>query len=239
MTAATSPEIREQARVALLGAHQLLLELMPQLDRLRSDVTIKGDDTPVTAADKMVQRELENHLRTQLENLTFVGEEDETGWAEDATGWVAVVDPIDGTENFASQLPEWASVTCIYYDGAHAASMIALPAMGLRVITGDELGTPAQSRITAFSSGISEELVRQIAETPQARVFGAAAYNLYNVVTGRVRRFVNPVGAYSWDLLAGLNLALEHGCTVSVNDEPYTGAYLEPGVKYRVDIQRP
>ncbi|GFZ97801.1 hypothetical protein [Nesterenkonia alkaliphila] len=58
------------------------------------------------------------------------------------------------------------------------------------------------------------------------------------MITGRVRRFVNPVGAYSWDLLAGLQLALEHGCTVTIDDAPYTGEYLHPGVKYRVDISR-
>lgn len=226
-----------QARSALKGAHDLILSLMPQLDQLRSQVTIKGDDTPVTAADKLVQSELESYLRTQLTDLTFVGEEDEVGWDQEPTGWVAVVDPIDGTENFASSLPEWGTAVSIFKDGDHAASMITLPELGRKIISGDELRY-GNSRITAFSSGISEELVRQIAETPQSRLFGAAVYNLYNVITGRVRRFVNPVGAYSWDLLAGLQLALEHGCSVTVDGTPYSGHYLEPGVTYRVDITR-
>lgn len=226
-----------QARSALEGAYDLILKLVPQLDALRSQVTIKGDDTPVTAADKLVQSELESYLRSQFADLTFVGEEDEAGWDQEPVGWVAVVDPIDGTENFASSLPEWGTLISIFKEGDHAASMITLPEMGTRVITGDKLSY-GNSRITAFGSGISEELVRQIAQTPQSRVFGAAAYNLYNVITGRVRRFVNPVGAYSWDLLAGLQLALEHGCSATVDDAPYTGEYLHPGVKYRIDITR-
>lgn len=226
-----------QARSALVGAHDLILSLLPQLERLRSQVTIKGDDTPVTAADKLVQSELESFLRNQLTDLTFVGEEDEAGWDQEPTGWVAVVDPIDGTENFTSSLPEWGTAVSIFRNGIHAASMIALPELGRRVISGDQLSY-GSSRITAFSSGISEELVRQIADTPQARLFGAAVYNLYNVITGRVQRFVNPVGAYSWDLLAGLQLALEHGCSVTVDDAPYTGEYLHPGVRYRIDITR-
>lgn len=232
-----NPTDSVQVRSALEGAHQLILSLLPQLDQLRSQVTIKGDDTPVTAADTLVQSELESYLRGQFAELTFVGEEDEAGWDQEPTGWVAVVDPIDGTENFASSLREWGTAVAIFKDGAHAGSMITLPELGTRIITGDEL-TYGNSRITAFGSGISEELVGQIAQTPQSRVFGAAVYNLYNVITGRVRRFVNPVGAYSWDLLAGLQLALEHGCSVTVDDAPYTGEYLHPGVKYRVDITR-
>ena len=226
------------ARSALEGAHDLILSLLPQLDRLRWQVTIKGDDTPVTAADRLVQSELESYLRAQFTDLTFVGEEDGAGWDEDPSGWVAVVDPIDGTENFASCLPEWGTAVSIFNDGAHAGSMIALPELGRRIITGDTLSY-GRSRITAFSSGISEDLVQQIAQTPQARLFGAAVYNLYNVITGRVHRFVNPVGAYSWDLLAGLQLALEHGCTVTIDGARYTGEYLHPGVKYRIDITRP
>lgn len=226
-----------QAGMALESAYELILGLLPTLDELRGQVTIKEDDTPVTAADKLVQSELQKHLSSQLEDLTFVGEEDEAGWDQEPTGWVAVVDPIDGTENFASSLPEWGTAVSIFRHGAHAASMIALPELGRKLVTGQSV-TPRHSRITAFSSGISEELVRQIAATPQSRLFGAAVYNLYNVITGRVRRFVNPVGAYSWDLLAGLQLALEHGCTVTVDGAPYTGEYLHPGVKYRVDISR-
>lgn len=226
-----------QVRSALKGAYDLLTGLLPRLDELRSQVTIKGDDTPVTAADKLVQAELETYLRTQFADLTFIGEEDEVGWNEEPVGWVAVVDPIDGTENFASSLPEWGTALSVFKDGSHVASMIALPELNKKLITGDvvQYGT---SRLTAFSSGISEELVGQIAATPQSRLFGAAVYNLYNVITGRVRRFVNPVGAYSWDLLAGLQLAREHGCTVTVDGAPYTGDYLHPGVTYRVDITR-
>lgn len=226
-----------RARAALEEAHALILELLPRLHALRADVAVKGDDTPVTAADRLVQAELARLLRAQFDQLTFVGEEDRAGWDEEASGWVAVVDPIDGTENFASGLPEWGTAIAIFRYGRHAGSMIALPDLSLRLITGDTV-EPVSSRITAFSSGVDDALVRQIAETPQARIMGAAVYNLHGVITGRFARFVNPVGAYSWDLLAGLALAREHGCRVLVDDVEYDGGYLAPGVKHRVDIRR-
>lgn len=233
-----SPLMEQQVRVrkTLEAAYDLIIGLLPQLDDLRHQVTLKGDDTPVTQADLLVQGKLEEFLKSQLEDLTFVGEEGQ--WDADAEpeGWTVVVDPIDGTENFASSLPEWGVSISIFRDSGHMGSMIALPDLGERLITGDTV-TYANSRITAFSSGISRELVEQIAATPQSRLIGAAVYNLFGVATGRFTRFINPVGAYSWDLLAGLALALEHNCEVFVDDEPYDGSYLKPGRKYRVDIQ--
>ncbi|GAA1145770.1 inositol monophosphatase family protein [Nesterenkonia lutea] len=224
-----------QARTALEATHGLLIALLPKLNALRADVTLKADDTPVTAADQLVQTEAEVLLRAHFQELTFVGEEDRAGWDEVPSGWVAVVDPIDGTENFASTLPEWGTAVSIFHEGAHVGSMIALPELGRRLITGDHV-TYAHSRVTAFSSGITDVLARDLAATPQSRVMGAAVYNLYGVVTGRFARFINPVGAYSWDLLAGLQLALEHNCEVIVDDHPYDGRYLEPGTRYRVEV---
>lgn len=227
---------REFLRNLLLEVDQLVVDLMPRLRELRSQVTIKGDDTPVTAADVLVQESIEAHLAENLEGLTFVGEEGSFSEDHDLSGWIAVVDPIDGTENFASGLPEWGTSITIWRDGEHAASMISLPDLGQRLITGDEIEY-SSSRITAFSSGINDVLAAQLAETPQARLIGAAVYNLYGVITGRFARFINPVGAYSWDLLAGLSLALEHNCEVYLDDELYTGSYLKPGRRYRVDIR--
>lgn len=228
---------REFLRNLLLEVDQLVVDLMPRLRELRSQVTIKGDDTPVTAADVLVQESIEAHLAENLEGLTFVGEEGSFSEDHDLSGWIAVVDPIDGTENFASGLPEWGTSITIWRDGEHAASMISLPDLEQRLITGEEITRYGSSRITAFSSGIDEQLVRQLAETPQARLMGAAVYNLYGVITGRFARFVNPVGAYSWDLLAGLQLALEHDCEVLLDDHVYDGRYLRPGRRYRVDIR--
>lgn len=230
------PENTNRARAALFGADELIKGLLEELDQLRSRVTIKSDDTPVTAADKLAQTTLEAYFHSQFTDLTFVGEEDETGWTKDPDGWVVVVDPIDGTENFVSSMPEWGTAISIFKDGVHAASMITLPELDKRIITGDSIEYKF-SRITAFSSGINEQLVREISGTPQSRLFGAAVYNLFNVITGRVARFINPVGAYSWDLLAGLQLALEHGCEVTVDGEPYRGEYLRPGVKFKIDIR--
>lgn len=225
----------ETARTVLQDASRLIDRLLPELDALRTDFQLKADDTPVTAADLRVQHELEVLLRSALPDLTFVGEEESGGWQDTPRGWVAVVDPIDGTENFASSLVEWGTMISIFHSGVHAASMLVLPDLGRRIITGDTVAY-VQSRIAGFSSGMDQALIDELAQSRQARIFGAAVYNFYGVITGRLASFTNPVGAYSWDLLAGLSLAREHNCEVFVDDEPYDGRYLEPGRRYRVEV---
>lgn len=70
------------------------------------------------------------------------------------------------------------------------------------------------------------------------RIVGCAVYNLYNVIRGTYRRFVNPDGAYVWDILPGVMLALEHGCKVTINGRIYDEKFLDPRNKYCVDIMR-
>jgi len=67
---------------------------------------------------------------------------------------------------------------------------------------------------------------------------GCSVYNIFNVIHGSYRSFTNPTGAYVWDIIAGLQLAIEHGCKVFVEDEPYRGMFLSPDKKYRIKIIR-
>ena len=103
-------------------------------------------------------------------------------------------------------------------------------------MTGDTL-FPIKSRIQGFSSSMCDEILKDMSSNKESRLMGCAVYNLYNVIRGSFARFTNPLGAYSWDLLPGLMLALEHNCDIQVEGKPYNGEFLEPGKKYRVDIR--
>jgi myo-inositol-1(or 4)-monophosphatase len=88
-----------------------------------------------------------------------------------------------------------------------------------------------------LSSTVSPETNAVLQTIREARITGCAVYNLFNVARGAFARFVNPRGAYSWDLLAGLQLATELGCRVELDGDLYDGRFLAPGRRYRVDIQ--
>ena len=232
------PKHFPSARKAMEEVERLVLKLLPTIDSLRTKITLKPDNSPVTEADLLIEVEVEVALRELLGDITFHGEESFMDKGIDARGWVAVLDPIDGTENFCSGLKIWGLSLSLWHSGVHICSMLMLPELGEKLVTGDEL-VHFSSRITGFSSSISDELVSRLSDAGEVRISGCAVFNLYNVVRGTYSRFVNPVGAYSWDLLAGVSLALEHGCEVEIDGQTYNGSYLEPGRKYRVDIRHP
>ena len=68
------------------------------------------------------------------------------------------------------------------------------------------------------------------------RIIGCSMYNLLMVVRGSFTRFENVKGVNCWDILPGLNLALEVGCKVFVDNKPYTGEILFPTKKYKIQI---
>ncbi|MDB5505722.1 MAG: inositol monophosphatase [Devosia sp.] len=215
----------------------LILNSLPRIRELRFERRFKPDSSPVTAADFLVEDLVREALLSYFGRVQFIGEESfDAAAPASREDWIAVVDPIDGTENFTSGLKEWGTAISLWHRGSHVASLITMPELGDRLLTGDrpQLQT---SRVTGFSSSITPELVTDLSTAGEARIMGCAVYNLYNVSRGAFARFTNPKGAYTWDMLAGLVLAQEQGCDVTVEGMPYDGRYLEPDRRYRFDIR--
>jgi len=228
---------RETMRALLTGVRDAVEADLPQILALRNEVTWKEDGSPVTAADYRIEGYVRSYLEAHLPDLVFIGEESfDTGTWQMPTGFSAVLDPIDGTENFCSGLKEWGVSLTIWQGNTHLGSLLYMPELREHLMTGDRLA-PVTSRIRGFSSSMCDEILQAIAETRESRLMGCAVYNLYNVVRGAFARFSNPRGAYSWDLLPGLMLALEHNCDIEVEGKTYHGEFLAPGRKYRVDIR--
>jgi myo-inositol-1(or 4)-monophosphatase len=223
-------------RALLDECRSMVMAMMPQIMERRYRIQYKPDQSPVTEADQYIEAKLHAFLQARLPGLTFVGEESYDFQAAEQPGYFVLLDPIDGTENFCSGLKEWGVSLGVWKDGIHQGSLLMMPELGEHIMTGDPC-TKLHSRITGFSSSFNEEIADGIRDAIEYRVTGCAVYNLFNVIRGSFARFINPKGAYAWDLLPGVMLALEHGCSVRVNDADYLGQFLEPHRKYRVDIR--
>jgi myo-inositol-1(or 4)-monophosphatase len=224
---------------SLLQAVKGLVEAsLPDLLDRRFDIRWKADGSPVTAADLLLEQRLTTWLRDRLPGCAIIGEESFGAEAsgDAANGWIAVIDPIDGTENFCSGLKEWGVSLSLWRGGEHAGSLLMLPEMGESLATGDVI-VRVPSRITGYSSSRHPAIVSGIAEGGENRIFGCAVYNLFNVARGALSRFVNPNGAHVWDLLAGLMLAREQDCDILVDGMTFDGSFLNPHRRYRVDIR--
>lgn len=92
-------------------------------------VTAKPDLTPVTDADTAVEDAIRRTLGNARPRDAVHGEErEDTGWGP--RRWI--IDPIDGTSNYARGVPVWASLIALQVEGRIVASVVSAPALGRR-----------------------------------------------------------------------------------------------------------
>lgn len=115
----------------------LALELADAADEMtsaafrRADLAVdtKPDLTPVTEADRQVERALRAALAGHRPDDAVVGEE----FGASGTSrrrWI--VDPIDGTKNFVRGIPVWATLLALEVDGALTVGVVSAPFLGRR-----------------------------------------------------------------------------------------------------------
>ncbi len=215
----------------------LVIENLPNIEATRYEITIKEDGTPVTSSDLFIEQLVHEFIQAKLPNVIFIGEESFDFTNVSTEDYVVIVDPIDGTENFCSGLAEWGVSFGLWKGTNFLGGFLLMPELGIRLVSGDQLQI-IESRITGTSCVITPAVISTISEPGEYRITGCSVYNIYNVIRGSFRRFVHDNGAHVWDVLPGMMLALEHGCTVLVEGKAFTGEFLDPTRKYRIDIRR-
>ncbi|HVL82512.1 MAG TPA: inositol monophosphatase family protein [Actinomycetota bacterium] len=90
----------------------------------------KFDGTIVTEADEAVERALRTEISAAFPTHAVLGEEEGGPDTQDAPTWI--VDPIDGTINFASGVPIWGTLIAHAVDGEVVAGVVSAPALGER-----------------------------------------------------------------------------------------------------------
>src|SRR4051794_17759660 len=92
-------------------------------------VETKPDLTPVTAADREVERLLRGLIERDNPGDAVLGEEyGSTG--DSARRWI--VDPIDGTKSYVRGVPVWATLLALERDGEVCCGLVSAPALGRR-----------------------------------------------------------------------------------------------------------
>jgi histidinol-phosphatase len=158
---------------------ELALELADQADGIttaafrKTDLIVetKADRTPVSEADRAVEREIRAVLATRRPGDRVVGEEyGDSGPAEDSNRrWI--VDPIDGTKNFVRRIPVWATLLALEVDGRIELGVVSAPALHRRWWAGRGRGAWAEDTTTRASSRIH---VSQVADLSDAHLSGGA-----------------------------------------------------------------
>jgi myo-inositol-1(or 4)-monophosphatase len=215
-------------------------EIVRRMSRGRRAARLKGATDLVTAADGASERAIRRFLARRFPKHAFLGEEGgRTGSGE----WTWVVDPLDGTMNFAHGMP-WVDVSVgLVRDGAAVAGAIRDPFFGHTYWAGMGLGAwrngtrlrvsrRAPLRGCLLATGFASSLLdpgsaprpevdlqfrrfeRLCLAARGVRRPGAAALDLAYVAAGIFDGFWES-RLHAWDVAAGVVLVEEAGGRVT------------------------
>lgn len=221
------------------GIYALIRNHLDEILALRCTGSLKEDKSFVSKGDLFCDSLVKNYVKENLFNVHIVSEESRESWnIPTDVKYVVTIDPIDGTENFVSGLKEWGIGVSIYCYNQHYQSMIALPELDICLVTGDKFERIQNSRLCGLPSYMKSKHFEMLDGDYEYRQFGCCMMNMYNVIKGSFAKFLHLTGCYSWDILPGMNLAIEHGLNVEINGKKYTGEFLQPGIKYRFIVTK-
>jgi myo-inositol-1(or 4)-monophosphatase len=201
--------------------------------------TLKPDRTVLTEADLAADSHITMTLRAQFPEEHILSEEGDTTYTGGTT-WV--IDPLDGTSNFALGVHYWGVSIARIVAGWPALAALYFPVIGelytARRGEGAHLnGTPLRTnsaphpRPVAFFTCDSRVYRRyQVDIAYKARILGSAAYNFCALARG-----VSTLGFETtpriWDIAASwLVLKEAGGALAAYADEPFP---LQPGTNYK------
>lgn len=200
----------------------------------------KSDRSIVTDIDVQVSESIYNFMTKILkEDINYISEEGLH--LSNTSKHTIVVDPIDGTENFVSGLPFYGVSICHYINEKHTYSLLYFPALNKSISSLDDkiAKSDFKSRIITLSSGLGIEEIKTFLEDKKEykeyRIFGSAVYNIYSVITGTACAYHSP-SINTWDMLAGINLALQNGKKVVIDGKNYNGRFLPGNKKYSLTV---
>jgi histidinol-phosphatase len=179
------------------------------LPRFRMGIAVetKPDLTPVTEADRGVETELRRMLAAERPGDAVLGEE-EGAAGSGARRWI--IDPIDGTRNYARGIPVWATLIALETGGVVQLGVVSAPALGKRwwaergagaFADGERVRVSAVARVedAVLSFAVEDELPELAQRAWHARGFGDFwPYML--IAEGSVDGAVDAIGVSEWDL---------------------------------------
>jgi histidinol-phosphatase len=183
-------------------------------------VETKPDLTPVTEADRAVEREVRRLVAERRPGEGVLGEELGDDAAEGDTRWI--VDPIDGTRNFSRRVPVWATLIALERAGRMEAAVVSAPALTRRwwAARGDgAFGSGGERLRVSAVERLEDASVTVALEQPVPEAFRGAwhlrgfgdfwAHML--VAEGAVDVAVDAIGVRLWDLAAPFLIVEEAG----------------------------
>lgn len=199
-----------------------------QYFRTGLSVSVKSDHSPVTEADKEIERKIREAIRTRYPHHAFFGEES-GGAMLDGPTWV--VDPIDGTKSFICGVPLFGSLIAFLMAGRPVIGVLEMPALRERWVgaAGRTLCNGAHASVSGCKSlaearmfstspdmfvGDSADRFARISERVGLRRFGTDCYAYGLLASGHCDLVVES-GLKAYDVMALVPIIENAGGVVS------------------------
>ena len=220
---ATSNEANRRYELAQRLAYEAGKRTLVHFQKLKLDVELKKDRSPVTIADRDCETYLREQIHATFPDDAIVGEEfgEQTG----SSGYRWILDPIDGTKSFISGVPLYGTMVAVECDGHAQSGVVYLPGLDEMIYAqvghgcwhrvGENAPVPAHvSKCTELSKAkIVTSEVRSYADRGAAGLYDAMenaayiartwgdCYGYLLVATGRVDAAIDPI-MNIWDAAA-------------------------------------
>jgi myo-inositol-1(or 4)-monophosphatase len=192
----------------------------------------KGDYGFATVIDVEIERLVRAHLGKETPGIPVLGEEEGGGALESEAVWV--LDPIDGTANYADGSPLCSISLALVRDGQPVLGIVAAPLLGERFVAVEGGGAYCDgSRISVAPAEFGDPLValsdfafghkhratnrlrfavieELVARSMRLRIHGSVALDLAWLAAGRMSGTV-ALSNRAWDVSAGVLLVREAG----------------------------
>jgi myo-inositol-1(or 4)-monophosphatase len=205
-------------------------------------VDYKGIINMVTEVDRESEHLIYSLLHADFPEYGFLGEEDIRSLSQKETYWI--VDPVDGTSNYARGYPLFAVSIALERNGEMVLGVVYNPVLdelftaekgqgaqlngkSLRVSITDDLGKSLVASGFPYdtwstSANNLAEWSRFLLRTISARCDGCASLDFCHVACGRVDGYWE-IGLDAWDMAAGALIVQEAGGVVTlISGAPFT-----------------
>ncbi len=226
---ATGKTAEQVAREAIALARRTLVRGFQK----QKQVYFKGRGNVVTDTDYRAESLILNHLRQEFPGFSILSEE--KGAVQGSTGYTWIVDPLDGSRNFASENPHFAINLALAHEGEMLLAFTCDPLRrelfhacksGGAFLNGKPISVSRHENIAASvlatDMGYDEEMALRALEMlaglwpgmQTIRIMGSAALGLAYAACGRVDLYFHHALA-PWDVMSGLLLVREAGGVVT------------------------
>ena len=193
------------------------------------DIRFKGRADIVTDVDLSAEKAVLELLRDEFPDFGVLAEE--SAPIESNSGYTWVVDPLDGTRNYAMGIPHFCTVVAlaqgrdivlgITYDPVREESFVAQVGKGAR-LNDDPISVSDTSEVLNASlcfdmgyvdekAGMALDMLRSVWPNVQSlRLMGSAALGIAYAAAGRVDLYFHHALS-PWDIASGLLLVKEAG----------------------------